>query len=1088
MSSWFTIINDFDNIDNIISNDSLWVDVDHNYSYYKGVLYDLNQLADLNINKFGVFLSYEANYISETDLNNNFIKGKYVLSNSDESDITVNSYNDSYDLDYYDENIDVKVSKKLFNNLYISNVSYLHLNKLMVKDQYGKYVKINSYYDSNSYYMINDIVNLLNDENILSYNDQQSLISILNEHKTFGYKLLNAYNNKNCFNVSYDLYGNKEIKIMLYDAFNGNQNLYIEYKWLIDNLYYLEETTGIKKKIANNFNSINYNSDYFGKFHIFFQTSFIHKTDLLSIISEFKKNHNINYITFINKINSLTSYVYEKYNSDGLNIYDYFIKSNTYENKKVYVDSYNLKKLIEEYNESNSNKLPVINSNAYEKKNFYIKILNKDHLNEYYYKISENENGASILQHGNLLDNLYVKTRYWVIDDNINIKDTYVSLYDYIMNSKISYDSEDEEFINYMKEFINIYASNDNDIIFNWLISKLSDVRNSDNKFTLNIGSIDFEFDLCINKDVYVFNDYLRKLMFDKNSNIQNYLYLYVQNECINENNDYWDILSSQELNEYINKDIDDYLTPLFTNVYINDNDKQTLFNMFQYKKINNNNEYVNNFEYFKEIETQPTEKCVLSKIYENKEYIFNDFIASNNIEIPNEYNKTLENKLTYVLYNESVSLRKMLMNVLIHNFNTNLALLNYYDANNNIVYNIEYIISLLKNKNRQNDLKKYLIDNNIYDEYEQYANDNNLENDLPLNILKFLNINYNNLYYKLFNLNNIILFSISNALNVSLDHISNDQLEYNEKYKLYIYNKNDVKYGFFNVHINIDNTNNTFYIYNDFNLNVNFDTLNGFDLKATPNKYFNNYLKLLLPFMRLNIFEEYCKLNNLIVYPYENEILIKYKANELSNMDEYKKYKMLIDNNGDKLYDKLIELQQYKKIKLLRYFNFITPYLKETSIINNCFTFNFMKLNSEYLNIEKHNILNKQNINIYKYNPLIVWDDYNYETNEFNKKEKIYQLEYKHFNDNKFYNLPEFIEYIDDHIYSTKEINELQNLVDFENIMKDKKINILYKIFGKNNLVDDNVILFLFNKYNSSFFIEKENNSYKIRYKFTLI
>ena len=49
-----------------------------------------------------------------------------------------------------------------------------------------------------------------------------------------------------------------------------------------------------------------------------------------------------------------------------------------------------------------------------------------------------------------------------------------------------------------------------------------------------------------------------------------------------------------------------------------------------------------------------------------------------------------------------------------------------------------------------------------VGDEYEQYANDNSLENDLSLNILKFLNINYNDLYYKLFNLNNIILFSIS--------------------------------------------------------------------------------------------------------------------------------------------------------------------------------------------------------------------------------------------------------------------------------------------------------------------------------------
>ena len=56
-----------------------------------------------------------------------------------------------------------------------------------------------------------------------------------------------------------------------------------------------------------------------------------------------------------------------------------------------------------------------------------------------------------------------------------------------------------------------------------------------------------------------------------------------------------------------------------------------------------------------------------------------------------------------------------------------------------------QYMMQLARRKQKPDDKTEYI--------------DNNLENDLPLNILKFLNTNYNDLYYKLFNLNNIILF-----------------------------------------------------------------------------------------------------------------------------------------------------------------------------------------------------------------------------------------------------------------------------------------------------------------------------------------
>ena len=116
----------------------------------------------------------------------------------------------------------------------------------------------------------------------------------------------------------------------------------------------------------------------------------------------------------------------------------------------------------------------------------------------------------------------------------------------------------------------------------------------------------------------------------------------------------------------------------------------------------------------------------------------------------------------------------------------------------------------------------------------------------------------------------------------------------------------------------------------------------------------------------------------------------------------------------------------------------------------------------------------------------------YDKESCKINDKETIYQIEYKHFNDNVIFNLPKEIIVNDPKEYS---YNEISDIINETNNLDENKKYILYKYFKKNNLEYNSIILFLFNKYDASFFINKtyssaikENSKYNITYKFNLI
>ena len=147
----------------------------------------------------------------------------------------------------------------------------------------------------------------------------------------------------------------------------------------------------------------------------------------------------------------------------------------------------------------------------------------------------------------------------------------------------------------------------------------------------------------------------------------------------------------------------------------------------------------------------------------------------------------------------------------------------------------------------------------------------------------------------------------------------------------------------------------------------------------------------------------------------------------------------------------------------------------------------------------KKYNVFNKENINIYKYNGIKYYEGkYSKATESFMLNGNIEtptilnQYEYKHFNDNVLYNLPEEIVIDDKKVYT---YDDLVKYKENDNEILEEKKNILLKYFNDLGLDYNNIILFLFNKYDSNMTIEpiklranKNEKLYKVSYKFKLI
>ena len=984
-SSWYNEWKQsYESIDDIV-NDNIWTDVRYNYAYLNGVLYNFNNSMQKDkIDKFTVLLDINLNKKTIEEMNNNIKKANIVLSFSDDSGIPTYDYDRLYEVDQVIEKDGITYNNKtsLYNNYNLIKKAYINYNICMQKDDYGSYIKIDDYDKVNKYYRYKDIESIFLNHPILKEH-----LDILKADQLTGYILLDGVHNANYFETYKDIYKNRKTRLMLYNEIFNSHDITNMYWWLSKKLYMSTIRSSKKVLVKSIYNSISDNESSYGKIVMYIQEDFIDINKLMSSLIDI----NINDETFINIVKQLpkyNTYTYIPYSNDnGIELENYFIKKKNTD-KIIYVDTYNLNKYIKEYNELYDEDIELISNKKYHKEEFFVKFINKDHLKAYIKDLSKNENAVSSILMEQIFDVLYVKERIWNInEDEMKCKDLYISLSKFI---KLKY-----------KDINNDLRNTTNIEKIKWLLKHISETRNQSNKFVFKCVNKDnkmitIEFDLCFKKEFIRLDYNLMKLLHNGK-----YLYLYIKDECKDQNVDNWIIYNDQQLkklNSYVSiKEIDNFLIPLFTQPYTNDYDIKRLSKIIEGNKLQNYSIKEYDEMCFKEIDLLTSIEVLISK-YHQEEFT---------------------------------------------------QLFNYY---------------------KNEFLSTYIIDHNLLEkDYDNLTYQ-----------LDFLKESYNEMFYIdiVKNLCGIQLYSKYDILNISYNMDINECI-YDKDTKLNIYEKDGIRYGFYTISLNIDNTNNSFYIEDDFGMNMSFDTINGLELN---NLSIMNNFRILYQALKTNIFNNFVNDVSLIVFPTENNIKIRYASLEVPKDDEYK-YMNLKKENTDILYNDIKILKKERNIKLLRYFNYVEPYMQKVSYIKNGWEHKF-KTKDIFFNIE-NNILNRTSLNIYKYNPLYVCTSFDVTTNN-ETYEYISQLEYKHLNDNALYNLEEQIIINESKLVTYEKTLELQTDENLFNIFKKY-------ILSKHN--NEDIILFLFNKYKKDFesvsdklTSNKSDKLYKVTYKFTLI
>ena len=312
VSEWFNIYNN-ESLDQLCSNNKYWSDVILGYVYFNGVLYNLKNIEEYDIDKFSVLLNCNLNIISENELE----QSKYVYSYSDVSSNTSYKFNDNYNLKHYDSLLDVVYYNNFFvNNVIInskSNQSYLHYNKLLRKDFYGKYVKVNDYKNTNTYLRLTDAINLIN-ETSFPLEIKNKIIDLFNINKVLGYVVLDGENNLNYFEKYYDEYKNEYKRFMLTTSLFKTNNKNIKYEWLYNKLYYSSQINSQKVKLSSMYDKIDWDENIGGKFIIYLEDYFIYSYDLYNIIVDIYKNEEYIDIIDLNINESILKEYFYEYN------------------------------------------------------------------------------------------------------------------------------------------------------------------------------------------------------------------------------------------------------------------------------------------------------------------------------------------------------------------------------------------------------------------------------------------------------------------------------------------------------------------------------------------------------------------------------------------------------------------------------------------------------------------------------------------------------------------------------------------------------------------------------------------------------
>ena len=1125
----FNIINDHNITDTELSNKSLWTNVINHTSFNHNILYNFNyndEIANTNIDKFGIFMNlivntnpeiFNSKYVIETkytNLPNSFVN-EYIYSENPSNifnfyNTNYNAYiysNENFEKSTYDGNYIVNDNIKQVNKFLIWNKSdnvVLSLSKyydlIVVKDKNGK-IKYHEFnYNSQHTSNYNDIA-LTTYDKITGYVKLKiSQYDILNILYNFKKRLILEEPGKNVYesiiiNYGNDLYlssANNSSKILLHYIYEDAINEYEIYRIKIKQKYKELDEDQIDKLFKENINSMHLYNLYVKSSNIvsldkikeilfssYVESFKIDDATLSTTSHEITKESCSNYkheaISVL--VNYLQESLYKEY-SDETKLFEYVPMNNeitnvestyfsqyyTYENK-ILCDYTNICKLIYTYDNYSS-----VKEYLYKKPNIaFIKCTNNDQIECYVEHILSYIN---LTNDNNKLQKIDIPI--WIIDKKLVYdKSTNIFNYEYIYNPVESYTYNGKEIR--LNEFDQItisdtYTKNNSgnfiirtniirEIIENLLIENPETLYLAYYVFPVTKSLLDFINNYINNKEkhhsVFLYESEYEQ-QFDNNENkILNNNFVYIANESIE--NNYKDVehnyLACINYLKIFNINNDNIL-------YKKPNDYEYMIyidNIKDYKWDNTTNI---NDDISKFIKNMKLYKLICNKMYN---FIYNNIHYNNSI-----YDYISEEILNTIISNKNSSINtdNDILNKLLYvnGLNINYNLFTFEQLSN--------IISLLRLEETYSNYIYEIIETVIFDIMKNVLlriynnidlNDPNIEESYIINDIKFNYI-----------LNDIVDITIFKKYQTNT--ISNNE------YK--IVEHNGKKYLYFLFDYIIDNKISSYNIgYNSINSNY-INTINNekFDYN-TIKKYF----EYLIPINNTNIINTYMNMyKQFIVIPKNNVLNNKYiiktiKQNEIiNNFDS-------IGYGSDTIYDLYKNDDIISKYSINRYFGYITPCI---NIVNNTIENIFsLKFKNTIKNINS-DVLYKDNINIYKYNPLRIY--YLNENNEPIYK-NTYQYEYKHFNDNLLYNLIDTFKISDIELYTYETLLEKENTEisyhKFKEYILDK-----IKYITKNE-IDENILLFLFNNYKVSYESEVKkfdvSNSiklYKLTYVYKLI
>ena len=310
-------------------------------------------------------------------------------------------------------------------------------------------------------------------------------------------------------------------------------------------------------------------------------------------------------------------------------------------------------------------------------------------------------------------------------------------------------------------------------------------------------------------------------------------------------------------------------------------------------------------------------------------------------------------------------------------------------------------------------------------------------------------------------------------------------------------------KYAYYCLNLNITNSSLHYNIDGiPHNTVMTFNSINNDYIESNKKMFIDEYFNLLYPLLKVDLLLNMLQQSKIVQKPYQfqQRIVLNALKNNVEDFQTcYYKY-----DNGEHYIKKLERSYNLYKVNnarntqvitLNRYLNYIEPILKETDVIRD-FKSRMFKTNNTIYSAQN---LFTENISIKKYNPIIVFnklEQYNISLVDTSSlKYDIYpdttikQYEYKHFNDNHLYMLENSFEYESNKLYTYDELLKAEDNAIVYNLFKN------YIRKRHNNLtIDENEILFLFNKYNVTFKsnfskldLALSNKLYTLKYIFSL-